>query len=114
MTSRPAAAADLALQRGRLLERIATQRRQLGDDLQPLCAALRAGDRAVAGAQAGVAYVKTHPRSFALLLGALLLLRPRRTWRWFKRGFVFWRAWRALRRQLDAFEQRAFKHPFSL
>lgn len=109
MALRNATPADLALQRGRLLERIATQRRQLGEDLQPLGAALRAGDRAMAGVQAGAAYVKAHPRSVALLAGVLLLWRPRRAWRWLKRGFVVWRAWRALRRQLGAFEQHRFQ-----
>lgn len=97
---------DIALRRGRLLERIAAQRAALAGQLQPVSAALHATDRAVAGVQGATAYLKAHPRGVAAALALLVVLKPRRVWRWAKRGFVVWRAWRALRQRATAFGLR--------
>lgn len=113
MTSQNVGTADLALQRGRLLERIATQRRQLHEDLQPFCTALQTVDQVVAVAQAGAAYVRAHPRAVGMLVGAFVLLRPRRAWRWARRGVVFWRIWRRMRQEIGAFKRGAFERRFS-
>lgn len=91
---------EIGVRRGRLIERIARQRELLSQQMQPVRSALHGADRGIAGLRAGVDYVRQH---FALVLAAaalLTILTPRRSWRWAQRGFLAWRTWRAVRRQL--------------
>ncbi len=88
---------DLYLQRGRLLERIASQRATLAWQLVPLQNASDAGSRVMAMLRGGVQYLKSHPLPVALAVLALVLLKPRRALRWAGRGLFLWRSWRALR-----------------
>jgi len=88
---------NLHLERGRLLERIASQRAALARDAQPVRATLATMDRLLARVQAGVLYLKTHPGVGLLALTALLIVKPRRTWRWSLRAFSAWQTWRVLR-----------------
>ena len=88
---------ELHLRRGRLLERIATQRLALGRDLEPVVSALDTTDRFLARARAGIAYLKAHPAVVALTFGALLIIKPRRTLRWSRRAYALWQTWRVLR-----------------
>ncbi|MDA0191640.1 MAG: YqjK family protein [Proteobacteria bacterium] len=97
---------EIGVRRGRLLERIAAQRAELAGGLRPFGAALRTTDRMLASVRAGGDYVRAHPATFATLLAGLALLRPRRVWRWSKRGFFAWRVWRAVRTQLATFAAR--------
>lgn len=92
-----------AIQRGRLLERIAVQRRELAAELQPLGAALQATDRTLFKLRSGVDYVKAHPATFSALFVVFLLLKPRRVWRWTQRGVVAWRTWQLVRAQFARF-----------
>lgn len=92
---------DLAVQRGRLIERISNQRQLLGQQLQPLGSGLRTADRVVATIRNGSAYVKQHPEVVTVAVAVLVVLQPRRVWRWTKRGFFAWRTWRMLRVQLS-------------
>lgn len=85
---------DVHLRRGRLLERIATQRADLVQQTQPLRAALYTADRAVAHVQAGIDYVKRHPSIAAVAVAALFFMRAGRVWRWTKRGFLAWQTLR--------------------
>jgi hypothetical protein len=88
----------LLLKRGRLLERIATQRASLSRDLQPVNAALETTDRLLARVHAGVVYLKTHPAGVtALALAALYIVKPARVFRWSMRAFSTWQTWRIMR-----------------
>ncbi|WP_300449184.1 YqjK-like family protein [Accumulibacter sp.] len=93
---------DLAVRRGRLLERISMQRGTLGQQLQPVGDALRTVDRGLAGVRRGRDYLGQHPEIVVAGAAALVVLQPKRLWRWTRRGFFFWRTWRLLRRQLHA------------
>ncbi|MBK7952805.1 MAG: hypothetical protein KBE22_06180 [Candidatus Accumulibacter sp.] len=91
---------DIAIQRGRLLERISNQRQLLAQQLQPLEAGLAAADRAVVTLRNGSNYLKQNPEVVTVAVAVLVVLQPRRVWRWSKRGFFAWRTWRMLRTQM--------------
>jgi len=97
---------DIGVRRGRLLERIAAQRRELTAELRPLGAALQTTDHALQKLRSGVDYVKAHPATFAAAFLVLLLLKPRRVWRWTQRGIVAWRTWQLVRTQFARFARR--------
>ncbi|EXI67327.1 MAG: hypothetical protein AW08_02162 [Candidatus Accumulibacter adjunctus] len=92
---------DLAVERGRLLERISSQRQLLTQQLQPLGDAMATADRVVAGARQCGDYLKRHPELVATGVAVLVILRPSRVWRWSSRAFLAWRTWRMLRRELS-------------
>lgn len=91
---------EIGIRRGRLIERIASQRQLLGQQMQPVRSALHGADRGVAGLRAGVDYVRQHAAIVLAAAALFVILKPRRSWRWAQRGFLAWRAWRAVRRQL--------------
>ncbi|SBT05929.1 conserved hypothetical protein [Candidatus Accumulibacter aalborgensis] len=93
---------DLAVERGRLIERISTQRQLLGQQLQPLSSALQGADRAVSVVRNGADYVRQHPELVAATVLVLVVLKPNRMWRWTQRGLFAWRTWRLLRGELFA------------
>jgi len=92
---------DLAVERGRLLERISSQRQLLAQQLQPLGEAMGTADRVIAGTRECGDYLKRHPELVATGVAVLVILRPGRVWRWSRRGFFAWRTWRMLRRELS-------------
>ena len=100
MSNRPAVSQMqvLAEQRGRLLERIAQQRAALQVHWVPVHLALTKGDRAVAAAARARLYVQAHRATFTLALAvtcaALVLVKPGRSLRLLKSGFMLWRGWR--------------------
>lgn len=92
---------DLAVQRGRLMERSTIQRQELQRLLLPVDRALQATDRAVNSLRKGADYLGRHPGVVAAAAMVLLVvIRPRGVWRWGMRGFFVWRGWRKLRGQL--------------
>ena len=93
---------DLHLRRGRLLERIATQRAALGFELEPVAAALHSTDRLLGRVHAAVDYLKAHPTVVALGFAALAITKPRRTLRWSRRAYAVWQTWRVLRDRVMA------------
>ena len=93
---------DLAVERGRLLERISMQRQLLEQQLQPVGDTLHSVDRALASLRKGRDYLQQHPEVVAAAVVVLVVLKPSRLWRWTKRGFLSWRTWRMLRRELFA------------
>ncbi|MCB2039589.1 MAG: hypothetical protein H6929_21405 [Rhodoferax sp.] len=97
---------ELQLQRGRLLERIAHQRRALADQSQPVAHVLHVGDRLAEVVAQGKVFVLRHPLAVAAVVGALVVLRPAGVWRWSRRGFFAWRTWTAMRAALPAFLSR--------
>lgn len=88
---------ELHQQRGQLLERIASQRVRLARQLVPLQNASEASSRVFALLRDGVQYLKSHPLPVVLAIAALVLLKPRRAWRWLQGGLLLWRRWRVLR-----------------
>lgn len=91
-----AKALELAARRGALGERIAAQRRTLAlhaVGVQRVCAG---GDSLVHG----VDWLRQHPAAVGIAVFALVLTRPRRAWRWAKRGVFLWRGWRSARHLL--------------
>ena len=88
---------DVLLERGRLLERITTQRYVLINEVQPVHAALDKVDHVRAQVRAGVAYVKRYPAVAGVAVALLAALNFRRAFRLARRGFMAWRTWRMLR-----------------
>lgn len=89
-----------ARQLGRLQERIARQRQDLAQAAAPLRTLCAWADRTGACLNQGAQYVQRHPGQ--IMLGTLLLVlaRPRRAWRWARRGWLVWQTWQQLRRRL--------------
>jgi len=92
--------AELYLQQGQLLERIAIQRRQLRQQLVPVERAVQRTDATLAVLQQTVQTLKSHPLTVALVAAGLILLKPQRAWVWGWRGLFLWRRWQQLRRWL--------------
>lgn len=87
---------ELHEQRGRLLERVAVQRRTLAQQVEPLKGALHVGNRLTQLVNDGKAYLQQNPMIVAALLVALVVFRPRTAFRWARRGLVAWRALRSV------------------
>ena len=94
---------ELAVRRGRLIERIATQRASLVRCVQPVERALNAVDRTRTTVRTAANRIKNHLGMVAAALALLVILKPRRAWRWGRRSFVAWQTWRALRERFQAF-----------
>lgn len=88
---------ELATKHGALKVRIDEQRRILARHAVPLEAALARGDTVLQG----VDWLKHHPLAIGAAVAAVVVARPRRAWRWAKRGFFVWRGWQALRNSLS-------------
>jgi len=87
---------QLALKRQRLEFEAAAQRREFADSLRPFVPAFSVVD----GVNHGIHYLKVHPEIPAVAAVALLILRPRKAFRWARRGFSAWRLWGNLRHKL--------------
>ena len=98
---------EIHRQRGRLLERIAGQRAALSRDLQPIRASLSSVDRVVGRIRSVTDYIKRHPSLVALGVAGLFMVRTDGAWRWTKRAFFAWRAWRAFGNKLSILSSRA-------
>ncbi|WP_367847898.1 YqjK family protein [Rhodoferax sp. WC2427] len=88
--------AELDQERARLTERIQAQRANLVRELAPLRRVSNASNVLSALVAEAVAYVRARPVAMALLLGGLVLVKPKGVWRWAKRGFFIWRGFRAV------------------
>jgi len=87
---------ELATRHGALQARIAEQRRQLARHAEPLEAALVRGDAVLKG----VDWLKHHPLAVGFAVASVVVARPKRAWRWARRGFFVWRGWQAVRTKL--------------
>lgn len=87
---------ELATRHGRLQARIAEQRRELARHAGPLESALAKGDAILDG----VDWLKHHPVAVGVAVAAVAVARPKRAWRWARRGFFVWRGWQAVRNRL--------------
>lgn len=97
---------EIHLRRGRLLERIATQRADLGRNLRPVHASLSKIDRVIGRIRSVTDYIKRHPSIAALAVAGLFAVRKEGAWRWTKRAFFAWRAWRAFGDKLSVLASR--------
>lgn len=87
---------ELATRHGALKARIEQQRQQLARHAEPLAGALETGDAVLKAAD----WLKRNPAVVGGSAALLALLRPRRAWRWAKRGFFLWRGWQSLKHSL--------------
>lgn len=88
---------QLATRQGALKARIEAQRHTLAEQAVPLKSALARGDAVLQG----VDWLKHHPVAIGAAVVAVVVARPRRAWRWAKRGFLVWRGWQGIRNLLS-------------
>ncbi|MDD2743955.1 MAG: YqjK-like family protein [Rhodocyclaceae bacterium] len=88
---------ELAGRHGALRARIDAQRLQLACHTQPIERALANGDKLISG----VDWLKQHPAAVGAGVAALVVARPKRAWRWARRGLVVWRGWSGIKKLLD-------------
>jgi len=89
--------AELAFERGRLIERIAHQRTTLAQQMRPLQDAQDTTHRLLAHCRVGLDHLRARPWLLALGVLAVVLVKPRRALAWGLRGVVLWRYVRKLR-----------------
>lgn len=89
-----------AIQRGRLIERIAQQRAAVAVELAPVVLALDAADQAIDGAEKMRRWISENPVVAGAGLLALLIWRPKGLVKLARNGVVSWRALRLIRRLL--------------
>ena len=87
---------ELALRQGELRARIAQQRTALASHSGGLERLLGAADKALAG----VDWLKANPEVVGVTVAVVVVVSPRRTWRWGKRAFSVWRGWQMVRKSL--------------
>ena len=86
---------ELAVRRGELKARCARQREDLAASVWPVEKILGAADAAAAGAD----WLKHRPALVGAVVALAVILRPSRFWRWGRRGFTLWSAWKALQKK---------------
>lgn len=84
---------ELLLQRGRLIERIASQRQALRQDFVPVVAALGKVDSAVAGVRSVVDVIRRHAVLTSAVVGTLLIFKGKTALRWAGKAFSLWKTW---------------------
>lgn len=95
---RPGHTVPLAQRQQRLLLRSQQLRAELGREVQRLQPPLRLADRV----QAGWQWLRANPQWPLGAAAVLVVLRPRRAWRWGLRLWWGWRSWQRLQRWLQA------------
>jgi len=88
--------AQIHARRERLIAKSAAQRDELALLIAPLRRPIQVADRAVAGAQ----YLRAHPGVIVIAVAALVVLSPKRAFRWARRAFGLWRGYRLIARVL--------------
>lgn len=88
---------ELALRKQRLQFESAALRRSLTTDVAGFVPLANGIDRL----RTGWSWLRTHPQVVVAVAVALLVARPRAVLRWTRRGFIAFRAWRALRKRLE-------------
>lgn len=86
------------VQRGRLRERIQSQRARLAHDVQPLAHGLARAEQLQRQAQRAGEWVRAHGAWVAAAGVALAVWRPRVVWRGMRWAVAAWRQWRKMRR----------------
>ena len=89
-------ALELAHRHGVLRARIDAQRAALARNIWPVESALAGADRV----REGIDWLKAHPEAVVAVTATVVVVSPKRAWRWGKRGYVLWRGWQAVRKSL--------------
>lgn len=89
-------ALDLARRHGALRARIDAQRGELARHVWPVESALSGVDRV----RDGVDWLKAHPEAVVAATATVVVISPKRAWRWGKRGYLVWRGWQTVRKTL--------------
>ena len=89
-------AVELAMRHGALRARIAAQRAELERHVWPVEKALHGADRV----RDGLDWLKAHPEVVVVATATVVVVSPKRAWRWTTRGFALWRGWRTVRNTL--------------
>ena len=84
---------ELVLKQQHLQLRIASQRLQLQQQMAPVLPLFVLCDRL----RAGVEFIRQRPYFMAAATALLLVIRPRPTFRWLRRGLVAWQFFSRLR-----------------
>lgn len=96
---------ELALRRQRLQLQAMDQRDTFVRELRPFLPAFSAADRVKQGAE----WVRSHTQEIAAgcasALAVTVVLKPRRAWRWARRGFSAWRLWQRVQAWQQNFGQ---------
>lgn len=82
--------AQVRVRREKLLAKAAAQRDEMALLLEPWQGPLALADRGVTVA----AYLRGHPSIVVLAVAALVVLAPKRAFRWARRAFAVWRGYR--------------------
>jgi hypothetical protein len=82
--------AQIRARRERLLAKAAAQREEVALLLAPWHGPLAVADKGVAVA----VYVREHPSIIVVAVAALVVLSPKRAFRWARRAFAVWRGYR--------------------
>jgi hypothetical protein len=88
---------ELALKKQRLQIQGETLRSDFGRHANGLRPAFAGADLAVDAAY----WLRAHPQFVVGAVVALLVAKPSRVWRWGRRAFVGWQAWRNVRGFID-------------
>jgi hypothetical protein len=88
--------AAIELRRAHLLERAARERGDVAQALQAWAQPLAFADRCIES----VRFVISRPPLLAGAAFVLALLRPRRAFKWARRGFALWQGYRWLNRKI--------------
>jgi len=89
-------ARELARHQGELRARIAQQRTALASHSGGLERVLGAAEEGLAG----VDWLKAHPEVVGVTVAVVVVISPRRSWRWGRRAFYVWRGWQTVRNSL--------------
>ena len=87
---------DLLLRRGRLIERIASQRETLRHDFVPVSQALGKVDTVVAGVHSAAARIRQHPVMASAAVAVLFWAKGKSLLRWGGKAFSLWQSWRLI------------------
>jgi hypothetical protein len=87
---------ELREQRGVLRAHCAAQRQLLAEHGVVLERACYVFDQA----RTGTGWIKRHPGIVGAAVALLVVLKPRKVWRWGQRAFWVWQGWRALRQRV--------------
>jgi hypothetical protein len=87
---------QLRERRARLLERAARQREELAGCVAALGTPIAIADRGIAI----VRYIRARPGLVTAAAAIVMVLRPRRSFGWARRGFALWQSWRWLSTRL--------------
>lgn len=88
---------ELALKKQRLQIASETLRTDFGRYGAGLAPAFAGADYAVEA----IHWLRRHPQVVMAAAVALVVARPKRAWRWARRAFVGWQAWRKLNQLLE-------------